>query len=380
MADFDAHDMTPEQLLQQAQQQVQQLQHANQQLHHQAQQANIQAQFLMGQQNQNFQNQFYPPQQAPQLAPRPNLNLPQPKEFHGDPAELRTFKFKLVQFLRGNYNTYFDDQSQVMYAGSLLQGAAQQWLETLIDPHTANLPPHYTLDLFLAELSAFFGGGVTLAAKEHLLDDLRQTGSVSDFAIAFRNIINSYPDGWNDSAAIFVFSRKLKGDVRGEMGRRGAAPTNLQAYIVAAIGAEQWLADNKPRSSQQQQQQHQQQQQPQRQQNPNPGRHALLPPQNPAAGAGPMDLDGSRGIRGPLNYEERRRRADNNLCAYCGQSGHLIANCPGASRSRQARGTHPGFFPPNHGAFPSPWMVIPNPYGQLGNSPPVVPKNDPPSQ
>ena len=100
-----------------------------------------------------------------------------------------------------------------------------------------------------------------MAAKEHLLHDLRQTGSVSDFAIAFRNIINSYQDRWNDSAAIFVFSGKLKMDVRGEMGRRGASPTTLQAYIVSAFGAEQWLTDNKPRSSQQQQQQ---QQQPQR--------------------------------------------------------------------------------------------------------------------
>ena len=80
MADFDAHDMTPEDLLRQQalalEQQVQQLQFANQQLHHQAQQANAQAQFFMGQQNQNFQNQFY--QAQPPLAPRPNLNLPPP--------------------------------------------------------------------------------------------------------------------------------------------------------------------------------------------------------------------------------------------------------------------------------------------------------------
>ena len=79
-----------------------------------------------------------------------------------------------------------------MYAGSLLQGAAQQWLETLIDPHTTNLPPHYTLDPVLGELTAFFGGGVTMAAREHLLHNLRQTGSVAEFAVAFKNIINNY--------------------------------------------------------------------------------------------------------------------------------------------------------------------------------------------
>ena len=73
MADFDAQEMSPEQLLIQ---QIQQLQFTNQQLHHQAQQAQAQAQFFMGHQNQQFQNQYYNEQQ---LAPRPNLNLPPPR-------------------------------------------------------------------------------------------------------------------------------------------------------------------------------------------------------------------------------------------------------------------------------------------------------------
>ena len=53
-----------------------------------------------------------------------------------------------------------------------------------------------------------------------------------------------------------------------------------------------------------------------------------------------MDIDGSRGNRGPLSQDERRRRAEQNLCAYCGQYGHVIANCRVSGR-RQARGTYP---------------------------------------
>ena len=90
-----------------------------------------------------------------------------------DPRELKTFRFELVQFLCGNGNTFFDDQSQVMYASSLLQGPAQQWLEALIDPVSANLPDHYTLDLFLDELASFFGGAAPIASRENDLDDLR---------------------------------------------------------------------------------------------------------------------------------------------------------------------------------------------------------------
>ena len=265
MADFDAQDeVQPDRSLRR---QIQDLQMANQQLNQMANQMHIQNQFLMGQQNQRFQNDNFPPQVPPQLAPRPNLNLPQPKEFTGLATELKTFKHKLIQFLRGNHNTYFDAQSQIMYASSLLQGPAQQWLETLIDSRTDNLPDHYTLDSFLGELTAFFGGGVTMASRELSLDNLRHTGTVADLAIAFQIIINNYDPRWTDSAAIYVLSRKLKESIHLELGRKGDVPEELQAYIAAAIHVENYMATGRPRQQQQQQQQQQQLQQP-RLQNP----------------------------------------------------------------------------------------------------------------
>ena len=57
---------------------------------------------------------------------RPNLDLPKPPPFSGNPLELNTFKIKLTHFLRGNFNTYFDNRSQVMCAGALLSGPAAQ--------------------------------------------------------------------------------------------------------------------------------------------------------------------------------------------------------------------------------------------------------------
>ena len=49
--------------------------------------------------NQNAQ-QVPPPPPAP-IPIRPNLNLPQPPYFSGNPNELPSFKLKLCQFLRG---------------------------------------------------------------------------------------------------------------------------------------------------------------------------------------------------------------------------------------------------------------------------------------
>ena len=79
-----------------------------------------------------------------------------------------------------------------MCAGAFLSSPVAQRYETLLDPHTLGLPRHYILDNFLAELTDFFGGGLTMASRKHSLDDMRQTRSVSALAIAFQNIINTY--------------------------------------------------------------------------------------------------------------------------------------------------------------------------------------------
>ena len=222
MAEFDAQVGAEDAL----RDQVQQLQFENQRLNQVAQQAHVNAQHYMGQQNQQFQNQFFYPQHQ-NLAPRPNLNLPPPPHYDGNPTTLQTWKLRLIQFLRGNGNTYFDDLSMTMYASSLMQGPAQQWLETIMDPISATLPPHYTLDLFLQEITAFFGGVATIALRENELDDLQHTGTVRQFAVEFQTIITKFRPAWTDSAAIYVFSRKLKPLIRFEVARKGEVPSGF---------------------------------------------------------------------------------------------------------------------------------------------------------
>ena len=86
-----------------------------------------------------------PPPPPPQQPFYPNLNLHQPPPFSGIPSELPMFKLKLCQFLMGNYNTYSDNETHLLFAGSLLVGSAGQWCHSLIDPHTVRLPSSYTL-------------------------------------------------------------------------------------------------------------------------------------------------------------------------------------------------------------------------------------------
>ena len=61
---------------------------------------------------------------------------------------------------------------------------------------------------------------------------------------------------------------------------------------------------------------------------------ALLGPHTSYGGPQPMDMDGTRGYKGALTMEERRRRSDAGLCAYCGTASHTLATCALASRAR----------------------------------------------
>ena len=337
-------------------------------------------QSVVAQQAQHVQNAHYNQndglQYVPPPPPRPNLNLPEPPRFSGTPSELPSFQLKLCQFLRGNYNTYFDTQSQLMYAGSLLIGDADQWYMTLVNHTTKDLPPHYTLDTFLQAMTDFFGGGITLASRERSLDTLRQTGTVQQLAIAFQNITNTFTPRWTDHSLIYVLSKKIREPIRFELAARGTVPPLFHAYVAAAISVEQnQAAANNFRS----------QQQPQPPRLPYKSPPELLapaprpnPPPQPHV---PMDLDGLRARNGgPLSHEERRRRAEANLCAYCGQPGHIITACPRRNGGLLARGVFPvppGFqLIPQFGTFPTPWTQVLSPHTQFGNPPAALPAPD----
>ena len=87
-------------------------------------------------------------------------------------------------------DAYIDSHHQILFASSLMDGPASQWYESLIDQSTYHVPTQF--DSFIQELDDFFGGGVTLHSRERSPIGLRQTGSVSELAIAFQNITNHF--------------------------------------------------------------------------------------------------------------------------------------------------------------------------------------------
>ena len=71
---------------------------------------------------------------------------------------------------------------------------------------------------------------------------------------------------------------------------------------------------------------------------PNP---PATPKQNTAKTTNPAtpkkdDLTNKLGSDGKLTPQERQRRIDRGLCLLCGQSGHMVRECPRSMKARAA--------------------------------------------
>ena len=125
--------------------------------------------------------------------------------FSGTPSQVRLFKLRLTQYVGAMPQIYATAESQILFAGHLLEGLAADWYYSLVDPATFRVPPTYTLLSFLQELEDFFGGRVTLQHLERSLITLRQTGTVSELAIQFQSITNAFRPRWPDYPLIFFW-------------------------------------------------------------------------------------------------------------------------------------------------------------------------------
>jgi hypothetical protein len=67
------------------------------------------------------------------------------------------------------------------------------------------------------------------------------------------------------------------------------------------------------------------------------GNHKEKAKENESSGSGitPMDIDSldNRSKPKKLTQEERARRIKENLCLYCGESGHRASGCPKKSKN-----------------------------------------------
>ncbi|KAI2645110.1 Transposon Tf2-9 polyprotein [Labeo rohita] len=213
-----------------------------------------------------------------------------PEKFDGTAARCKGFLLQCSLFVDQQPHLYPTDEGKIAFVCSLLTGKALDWATAVWRLDRPTFP----------SLKGFSNLAPRVGEAGEEIMALRQgRRSAADYALTFRTL--AAQSGWNDGPLKLHYRKGLNSDLQLELACRDEDLT-LEQYIDLSI-----RVDNVMRARRS-------------------TRHLPSLPlstASPEAPSEPMQLGATR-----LSLEERERRLRNNLCLYCGQAGHIRANCP----------------------------------------------------
>ncbi|KAL0147126.1 hypothetical protein M9458_057650 [Cirrhinus mrigala] len=249
--------------------------------------------------------QLTPPSAAPPAtAPSPGVppvaaspRLAFPEKFDGTAAKCKGFLLQCSLFVNQQPHLYPTDEGKISFVCSLLTGKALDWATAV---WRLDRPTFPSFAAFLQEFKGVFQPSSESSEAGEEIMALRQgRRPAADYALTFRTL--AAQSGWNDGPLKLHYRKGLNPDLQLELACRDEDLT-LNQYIDLSI-----RVDNVMRAR----------------------RTSRLTPSSPLsavpleAPAEPMQLGATK-----LSLEERERRLRSRLCLYCGQAGHIRANCP----------------------------------------------------
>ncbi|KAL0168962.1 hypothetical protein M9458_037184, partial [Cirrhinus mrigala] len=219
-----------------------------------------------------------PPLGVPQAAASPRLAFPE--KFDGTAAKCKGFLLQCSLFVNQQPHLYPTDEGKISFVCSLLTGRALDWATAVWRLDRPTFPS------FAAFLQEFKGVG------DH--------GTSSGPAVR-GGLCSNFP---NARGAKWLERKGLNPDLQLELACRDEDLT-LHQYIDLSIRVDNVMRARRTSIL------------------------ASLTPSSPLsaapleAPAEPMQLGATK-----LSLEERERRLRSHLCLYCGQAGHIRANCP----------------------------------------------------
>jgi len=260
----------------------------------------------------------------PPIRPAPKIRLPE--NFTGDRTKFRGFinQLNLVFSLRSA--EYYSDIIKISTFGTLLEGKALRWFTPFVEK---GLHLSMSWSDFLGVASGIFDDPNRTLTAESRLQNLAQTGSVSDYISEFNALSSEVI--WAESTLISFFRRGLKSEIL-DLTVAYDVPNTMLAISNMALRIENRISETRELKRSKRSQQGLA--------NPggyNPGKftppsRSGIPTQRVPSANAPhkvdpdaMDLDSSR--RGPISNDERQRRYRLGLCLYCGGTGHSAGAC-----------------------------------------------------
>src|ERR1035438_2378337 len=244
--------------------------------------------------------------QGPSLYQAPKISLPD--KFDGSKQKYRGFVNQVRLYIRMQPGQFPNGDSKVGLLGSLLSGPALSWFAPLLE----NLDPVLSdFDAFLTEFEASFGNSDKVRIASTKIRNLSQgSHPASTYASEFRQLAGDL--NWGQEALIDQFCTGLKDDVK-DLLLTTPDPTTLNDAISTAIRCDNCLFEHRQECRQEHQFE-------------NPPAPARNSPTPTTSNGDAMQLDAVHPRT--LSAHEKERRRANNLCLYCGGSGHFAQNCP----------------------------------------------------
>lgn len=267
-------------------------------------------------------------------ASQPSPKVPFPDKFDGTISQFKDFVVSVENIFALQTSRYPNDETKTRFIGTLLIKDALAWFREILKHDQEKLRDY---NEFMKDFADLFDDPHAQKHAQSALKRLRQGKySVLSYSARFRRLAKE--TGFNDEALIDIFRSGLNDEVKDVLATALEEPDRLEDFIHFCTKIDHRLSDRRverhrgPASWQQRM--------PSR---PVAPANRLPPrPTSPAtlalSGPTPMDIDVVRIDAAAvhsrkLTEEERQRRLKNNLCLYCGSTGHRAFGCPKKSKN-----------------------------------------------
>jgi len=283
----------------------------------------------------------------------------EPDTFDGtDPKKLWTFLVQCELCFQDRAKAFCLDRAKVTFAQSYLKGMTLEWFEPdlLNSSDPADCPRWMDCWVhFVAELQSTFGPHDPIADAEHQLEHLwmKDAHHVTWYIVDFNRLASQVQD-YGDGVLRCLFYSGLPDRLKDEVAQVGKPLTlhGLRA-LCQEIDVCYWehkdeisrTTKSQPTSSTTKSSNsggnssNSGQEKSKTGNSPSSTNSSGLSKatSNQSSSGSRLDLTNKLGKDGKLTADERKRHLDNNLCMFCGGTGHFTDNCPKKTKKAKAR-------------------------------------------